>query len=570
MEHVFYLLEPPWLELLTLGELEARKKSPVHYNDGEVCREKGRPGIVPAHWTSERVNYYVNGLEFVDLEYLDEGVVKSCGPFRYRGEENNFVLLEDRNGHAFAHPNVTKLSSRTLQTLKKLFHKMSVSAQACLTIPPDVTAATQGKKPAKMKQLARKKQMLSSSNLQINNPTVANVEEAPKKKRKQEERQQKPVKRRGTPKQLSLSLTVGQVGTDVQADIFDKLATYLENNTEVAVAMISFERGDSNLNLHIQGIVCIKSTSTRAVKTDITRAIGWENNVPVGGVVCIKSLTNKGLHTVTGMIGYCLKDESEHHFRMYAKNVSEDQMNEGRRRHAVLGASCYKNRVELTPQNILGRALQFRRFRCKHPVTVNFRNCAREMFASGQYLPSFKWCSLPTISSERAERVWSTAMNPSDTTMQDVDHVLFNVVRPERYWRSSHPSELSITESREQHEQVFKDGLERLEKEMNELRRFYLERNGFSDSPVRNAAENEKQSDSPVPNAAENENQQEEKQSSPPFNFADVKRTEPQASVDALLDIGYAVCRDAPPRAEGRETLPEYIDFFAVRESDEE
>ncbi|KAL3689008.1 hypothetical protein R1sor_015317 [Riccia sorocarpa] len=36
----------------------------------------------------------------------------------------------------------------------------------------------------------------------------------------------------------------------------------------------------------------------------------------------------------------------------------------------------------------------------------------------------------------RAERLW--AANPSDTSMQDVDHVFFNVLVPKRYWQA-HP-----------------------------------------------------------------------------------------------------------------------------------
>ncbi|KAL3694946.1 hypothetical protein R1sor_008597 [Riccia sorocarpa] len=130
-----------------------------------------------------------------------------------------------------------------------------------------------------------------------------------------------------------------------------------------------------------------------------------------------------------------------------------------------------------------------------------------------------------------------------------------SVAKPERYFRSTHPTELTITEARERHEQVFKDGLERLEKEMNDLRRFYLEQNGFSNSPIRNAAEDEKQ--------------QQEKQSSPAFDFAVVKTTAPQASVEALLEAGYAVSRDPPPTAQRCEKLPEYIDLFAARESAE-
>ncbi|KAL3685572.1 hypothetical protein R1sor_003594 [Riccia sorocarpa] len=140
-----------------------------------------------------------------------------------------------------------------------------------------------------------------------------------------------------TPKELDISLTVGIPGQDVSNETFDKLAAFIEENARMG--MICFERGDAHLLLHIQGMLCIKSSSTRMLKQQIRKAIGWADEGPVGGCICVKSLKDKGLHMIVGIIGYCLKDEKEAHFRMFQKNVAQAQMEEGRRMHWIHGAS---------------------------------------------------------------------------------------------------------------------------------------------------------------------------------------------------------------------------------------
>ncbi|KAL3675640.1 hypothetical protein R1sor_025588 [Riccia sorocarpa] len=195
----------------------------------------------------------------------------------------------------------------------------------------------------------------------------------------------------------------------------DKLAKFVQDEESITLGMMAMERGDNNLQLHVQAVMSVKTTSIRTFKQDISRAIGWHEDLLLGGVICVKSLNNRGLHTPTGLTGYCLKDDNEQHFRMYSKNVTEERMEEGKRQHAILWA-----------------------FRC----------CVKEMMRSGQYLPDFKWLFVPRISQFRAERLWQTAINSNETTMQDVDHLLFNVQESERYWRSSNANELRIEDAR--------------------------------------------------------------------------------------------------------------------------
>ncbi|KAL3692374.1 hypothetical protein R1sor_006025 [Riccia sorocarpa] len=75
MKHIFYLLKRLWPKLLTLRELQAKNRCPRPFNDGEVMRAKRKAGVIPEDWTTDRKDYYVKGVEFVQVEYLEYGVV---------------------------------------------------------------------------------------------------------------------------------------------------------------------------------------------------------------------------------------------------------------------------------------------------------------------------------------------------------------------------------------------------------------------------------------------------------------------------------------------------------------
>ncbi|KAL3695828.1 hypothetical protein R1sor_009904 [Riccia sorocarpa] len=345
--------------------------------------------------------------------------------------EPNYVLLSDRNGKEIYHT--------------KWFVKQ-VRGQKFYNLPPPRSGRTTASvaSPTRLKQKARAKKATTIPEAfgipspQQNAPGPKNV---PQKKKSEA-----PKSRRVPPKQMDVSLTVGQVGADVEATVFDKLALYIER--EAKLGLIAFERDDTNLQLHIQGVMTIVASSVRSIKIDILKEIGWDVQAPVGGVVCVKSVKNQGLHTVTRLIGYCLKDEDQDHFRMYCTNVTEQQMEEGKKRHILFGASGYKNRLELSLHNLLGRALQFRRYRCKNPLSLSFRGCIQEMIHSGQYLPALKWVVMPTVSKLFAERKWLAAVSPEAMSMADIDHVFFNVQQPERYY-SEHGMEEMFAEDRQ-------------------------------------------------------------------------------------------------------------------------
>ncbi|KAL3695210.1 hypothetical protein R1sor_009286 [Riccia sorocarpa] len=252
-----------------------------------------------------------------------------------------------------------------------------------------------------------------------------------------------------TPKDLDISLTVRIPGEDVRDETFDKLAAFIQEDARMG--MICFERGDA----HLSGMLSIKSSSTRMLKQDIRKAIGSAEDGPLGGSICVKLPKDKGLHTVVGIIGYvyCLNDKKEAQFRMFQKNITEVQMEEERRRmHWIHGASEIKNGLQLTPQNVLNRALQFRKYRDKSPISTMFRKCLKQMLQTGQFILALKWTSMPTLSLDlmikRTERLWMACVAPQTVTINDIDQICFGYSRPDLHFRSTHRTELMITDGR--------------------------------------------------------------------------------------------------------------------------
>ncbi|KAL3676343.1 hypothetical protein R1sor_026291 [Riccia sorocarpa] len=226
-------------------------------------------------------------------------------------------------------------------------------------------------------------------------------------------------KRKTEPKEFNISLTLDIAGIDVPDEIFDKLQTYLEEKATMAI--MAFERGDAHLLLHIQSMFTIRTTSTRKLKEDIRAAVGWKDSAPLGNSPCVRSLKEKGLHTTTGLIGYCLKDEREPHFRLYTKEYY---------------------------QKINGGG-----YRTRSPISVSFRNCFKQMIRSGQYMPGLKWATMKPMSQLRVERIWQGCVAPETITITDVDYILFGSSHNDRYFSSSHRMELLIAEARKRKEE---------------------------------------------------------------------------------------------------------------------
>ncbi|KAL2636163.1 hypothetical protein R1flu_007642 [Riccia fluitans] len=81
-------------------------------------------------------------------------------------------------------------------------------------------------------------------------------------------------------KTFDISLTIAIPGENVDEKVFDLLVKWLEYRAEMTV--LALERRDSFLQLHVQGMVRLKTSSTRILKREIKKVTGWESNGPVG------------------------------------------------------------------------------------------------------------------------------------------------------------------------------------------------------------------------------------------------------------------------------------------------
>ncbi|KAL3694993.1 hypothetical protein R1sor_008644 [Riccia sorocarpa] len=428
MEHVQYTLEETWPQLKTLNELYILLDFPSPFKEWELSIHVGRRGQVQKKWRKKKPNFYTEGLEFVLLQKLDRGIQRTSGPYKFVGREGSFIVLEDSKKRQFAHPEFIERrwrGSLQYRSTAATIWSSRCLCQLCETSMPGSATVGSGR----TNTTPRLKQAARAKTTEVPKTTPSTIAKTTAAKR-----------RRGPPKQMQVSVTIGQIGADIEPQVFEQMAAFLQSNADMGVTAL--ERGDSQLQLHIQGMLCIKNSSVRSLKDDIKTAIDWHEGAPLGASICVKSLTQKGLHTVLGMIGYCHKDEDEMHFRVFHKNVTDQQIEEGRKHYVIHGACAYKNRVELHPTNILNRAMQFRRYRCKNPVSISFRGCLRQMLQSCQYIPALRWLVTSAVSRERAETLWRAATVPDSVTLTDVVHIFFARIPQSRYYEPKHPAEV--------------------------------------------------------------------------------------------------------------------------------
>ncbi|KAL2654154.1 hypothetical protein R1flu_022282 [Riccia fluitans] len=100
-----------------------------------------------------------------------------------------------------------------------------------------------------------------------------------KETKKKPQKRKEPAKRRVSAKAMDVSLTIGIVVADIQGETFDKVAEFINQNARMGI--ITLERDDAHLLLHIQGMISLKASSTRSLKADLRSVIGREENTPL-------------------------------------------------------------------------------------------------------------------------------------------------------------------------------------------------------------------------------------------------------------------------------------------------
>ncbi|KAL3691048.1 hypothetical protein R1sor_004699 [Riccia sorocarpa] len=290
-----YVVQPPFPKEVTINQLLDVERPPLEFRTADVSEHYGSVGIINSKWTEERQDWYLNGLDFVCIRKLKRGRQSVAGPFKLVRKEGDFVILEAADKSHFSHLSFMKKTSsestqfrsdssmdvepRNICICKSIFgdgfsecvcgyQRTSDNPQtAGQNETEDDTGDDDGseehsgnpnKPPAPQKP---------------NKPAMSPSKDKVKLKAKAAAGPSKPTKKPRTvaAKDLDLSITVEIADEDVSGETFDKLAQFIDKNTKMGI--ISFERGDAHLLLHIQGMISIKSSSTKMVKTQIRQAI---------------------------------------------------------------------------------------------------------------------------------------------------------------------------------------------------------------------------------------------------------------------------------------------------------
>lgn len=229
---------------------------------------------------------------------------------------------------------------------------------------------------------------------------------------------------------LELSVTVSIGGSDLPDEgrpLLTKLEKFL---TERCLAgMFSLERGGSLLHLHAQGVVRIESTCAATVSKLVKKALGWDVNKPAGALVMCRTLAQRGLHTFTGMLGYCSKDAMEPHFARVLHNVTEADLEDGLDVYIKFGKGELKNRVMLNPNNMFERAQLYFMYRWRgRKGEVDIERVLLRMMRTGKYAPSAQFV-IPYqgrgMERRRANALWRMIIAPSTTEQHHINDVFF-------------------------------------------------------------------------------------------------------------------------------------------------
>ena len=234
---------------------------------------------------------------------------------------------------------------------------------------------------------------------------------------------------RCTPKVFNLSLTVCTTNGDIPAGTFEATSTFVDEECDAGA--IALERGATAAHLHVQGVIRITTTSPIVASRRLKAALRWDDpaHTPVGAQVMLRALTGRNLHTWHGMIGYVRKDAGLAWFRFHRKGVSDEDLEVGAREHERLGAGPLKGRTQLTPHNVMLKAMNFWQYQWRGPRNgVTFPAILLAMLRSDHFYPAATWAipySGRGLAYGRMGSLWTIMTCPTAARITDIHNVFF-------------------------------------------------------------------------------------------------------------------------------------------------
>ena len=191
--------------------------------------------------------------------------------------------------------------------------------------------------------------------------------------------------------------------------------------------VIAFETGHRAFNLHIQGVIRMLYPSSPDFIRKLRKII--KHNLPNTGSgykIIIKKLNPQ--QSFMAMIGYCTKDNGKSHYQVRFSNVSPEDLSNGRTQHDHFSSSYDDDKKVITIKNFFPESWKYSR-RCLSPIRFPIQFVLLYMIQSSEYVLSSEFISTyKKIDCHDAETIWTMVHDPSNTTLDMIQQVLFNTL----------------------------------------------------------------------------------------------------------------------------------------------
>ena len=192
----------------------------------------------------------------------------------------------------------------------------------------------------------------------------------------------------------------------------------------IVKASLALERGSSEENLHLQGMVVATISTASLFTRSLKNAMGWSgknangaSNAPPKLHILTKLANGRGMHNKNGLIGYTFKYEGKPDFQIYLKNIDEDvrastklnliellirffnpfvliahiqlqEIAKGKILNLQHGAGPLKSKSLVSKSNMLERMSNFHRMAMRGAPSVGPHHVLHAMMRTGKYYPS--------------------------------------------------------------------------------------------------------------------------------------------------------------------------------------
>ena len=229
------------------------------------------------------------------------------------------------------------------------------------------------------------------------------------------------------------SITMSKLGKQhIETYWLDRWAKFLR--TYCCMGIFSLEVGDKEEHLHVQGSVVIHGASDAVAKAAFERFLKYFLDVPSGTrdgekgyKILVKPCNKNAGQTIIYMIGYCLKQLGESHFKFVCKALSPLVLQKDVRAYARVKLDLYGGKTLITKKNLLPTIYKFW-FKHFSPLAMDTCRILTYMLTHG----SHTLCQTFVVSygaqapdRARLDALWGLLTRPTEATKRVIKKAVF-------------------------------------------------------------------------------------------------------------------------------------------------